>query len=427
MNTIFRLLLISIALFSFHAFSQDVGYARAIIDTLCSEAFDGRGYFNNGERKAAEFISQEYENIGLKKFKASYFQEFQLPVNSISGKTRLVFDGIALIPGADYLIDPASPGYAGKSKLILLRKEQLTDIEAFKRALRSLRNKYVVIDQTLFETESKEIKSQVFELLQFLKYSPDIELNGIIELIKGKLTYSAAQQTAARPHLVMLKSKMPEKIKTVEVHIENEFNPQHTSQNVIGYIEGKRKDSFLFITAHYDHLGRMGDAVYFPGANDNASGVAMLLSLAKSLAKEKPEQSIVFIAFGSEEIGLVGSRYFTENPVIPLKKVTFLLNLDILGTGDDGIQVVNGKEFRKDFDRLVNLNNEQQLLKQVKIRGAACNSDHCFFYEKGVPCFFIYTLGGIAHYHNIYDKAATLPLTEFNDLFVLLKSFILSK
>jgi aminopeptidase YwaD len=136
---------------------------------------------------------------------------------------------------------------------------------------------------------------------------------------------------------------------------------------------------------------------------------------------------MVFICFGSEEIGLVGSKYYTENPLVPLEKIKFLINLDILGTGDDGIQVVNGKVHKKDFETLVKLNKSKNLLKEVKIRGEACNSDHCFFSEKGVPSFFIYTLGGISHYHNVYDKPETLPLTEYEDLFILLKDFILNK
>jgi aminopeptidase YwaD len=65
-------------------------------------------------------------------------------------------------------------------------------------------------------------------------------------------------------------------------------------------------------------------------------------------------------------------------------------------------------------------------LKQIKIRGEACNSDHCLFHQKGVPCFFIYTLGGIQAYHDIYDRAETLPLTEYEDYFKLLVSFIKS-
>jgi Zn-dependent M28 family amino/carboxypeptidase len=184
------------------------------------------------------------------------------------------------------------------------------------------------------------------------------------------------------------------------------------------------KDSLIVLTAHYDHLGMMGSKTIFPGANDNASGTALLLSLVKHYAAQPQKYTIVFIAFAGEEIGLIGSGYFTENPVFPLTKIKFLVNFDMAGTGDDGIQVVNGKIYQSKFDLLTKLNNEGSLMKQVKIRGEACNSDHCMFHSKGVPCFFIYTLGGIQAYHDVYDKADTLPFTDFEDYFRLITAFI---
>ena len=123
-------------------------------------------------------------------------------------------------------------------------------------------------------------------------------------------------------------------------------------------------------------------------------------------------------------MGLLGSKHFVENPLFPLENIKFLMNTDITGTGDDGITVVNGTVFKPEFERMVKLNEDQGLIKEVKIRGESCNSDHCPFYEKKVPSFFIYTRGGIKAYHDIYDRAETLPLTEFADLFTLISGFI---
>ena len=79
---------------------------------------------------------------------------------------------------------------------------------------------------------------------------------------------------------------------------------------------------------------------------------------------------------------------------------------------------------KEKFDLLCEINSEENLLPQIKIRGEACNSDHCMFYRKGVPCFYIYTLGGINAYHDLNDKAETLPLTEFADYFRLITLFV---
>jgi len=421
------LTLLVLALFASNIYCQDIDYARSVLDTLCSEHFDGRGFYNDGEKRSADFIKNEYETFGLQKFDDSYFQSFNLSVNSIVGKVVLKVDQKELEPGVDFQIDPSSPTFNGTEEVLYLKKEELVSIDKLKKAIRQASGKMLAINQVLIKDESKEIKGQIYEFIRFLKFSPDSPAKGVIEIIEEKLTFTASQQKAEHPHIVVLEKNFPANTKKVEIRIENEFVKDYQSQNVIGYLEGAVKDSFICIIGHYDHLGRMGDDVYFPGANDNASGIAMLLSLAKELSTEDLHYSIAFIAFGSEEIGLVGSKTYTENPIFPLSQIDFLINLDILGTGDDGIQVVNGKEYKTEFDRLVSLNADSDYLKQVKIRGSACNSDHCFFHEKGVPSFFIYTLGGIAHYHNIYDKAETLPLTEYEDLFRLLKQFIVEK
>jgi hypothetical protein len=106
-----------------------------------------------------------------------------------------------------------------------------------------------------------------------------------------------------------------------------------------------------------------------------------------------------------------------------LPKIKFLINLDLLGTGDDGIMVVNATEFRPQFEKLKKINDEKLYVKEIKQRGKAKNSDHYWFSENGVPAFFIYTLGGIKAYHDVFDIEKTLPLTDYNDVFKLLVEF----
>jgi aminopeptidase YwaD len=150
----------------------------------------------------------------------------------------------------------------------------------------------------------------------------------------------------------------------------------------------------------------------------------MLLNLAKAIQAKPIKYNVVFILFAGEEIGLLGSKYFTENPLLDLSKIKFLVNLDLNGTGDEGATVVNSTVFKAQFNLLKAINDQQKLLPQLKTRGKAANSDHYWFSEKGVPAFFIYTMGGISAYHDIYDKAETLPLTKYKELHQLLLSFI---
>jgi Zn-dependent M28 family amino/carboxypeptidase len=150
----------------------------------------------------------------------------------------------------------------------------------------------------------------------------------------------------------------------------------------------------------------------------------MLLSMAKYYSENPNDYNLVFIAFAGEEIGLVGSHYFVEHPTIPLSKINFLINLDIMGSGEEGITVVNATKFENEFNQLVKINEENQLLTQVKKRGPAANSDHYWFSEKGVPSFFIYTQGPNKHYHDIFDTYEELSFKEYEDIKSLLIKFV---
>ena len=140
--------------------------------------------------------------------------------------------------------------------------------------------------------------------------------------------------------------------------------------------------------------------------------------------ENKPDYSIVFICFAGEEAGLKGSEYFVNNPLVPLSKIKFLLNLDLLGTGDEGITVVNATEHKEEFEKLKNINEEKKHLAMIKPRGKAKNSDHYYFSEKGVKAFFIYTMGGIKAYHDVHDISKTLPLTKYTACFYLISDFL---
>src|SRR5213075_2735981 len=113
-----------------------------------------------------------------------------------------------------------------------------------------------------------------------------------------------------------------------------------TSSNVVGFLEGSdKKDEFVFITAHYDHLGKRGDSVIYYGADDDGSGTVSVLELAEAFAKAKaagkgPRRSIVFMTVSGEEKGLWGSDYYSSHPVFPLDKTTADLNIDMIGRTD---------------------------------------------------------------------------------------------
>lgn len=423
MNRIATILLL-IVLLPHLSISQDISYAKKVVKTLASDEFKGRGYVGNGEKIAAKYVRTEFEKTGLKTFKKSYYQKFATPVNTFPSTMSLSLNEVKKTAGVDFLIDPGSPGIKGEFRTSTLSIDEILDQQVLTDKLRNATGKFIIIPPYNRKDYSKEQLGQIGEIINFLKYHPDNPAAGSILLTNNKLTWGASTRLSHKPSFTVINDSTAQNIEKITVNVENKYFEQYKSQNIIGYLDGDQADSLIVLIAHYDHLGMMGSEAIFPGANDNASGIAMLLNLAKHYKLNKPKYNTVFIAFGGEELGLLGAKHFVENPLFELSKIKFLVNFDISGTGDDGIQVVNGKLYKNQFDQLVRINSEKGLLAKVKIRGEACNSDHCMFHMKGVPCFFIYTLGGIQAYHDVYDKSETLPLSEFEDYFRLITQFV---
>ncbi len=360
------------------AFAQDSVFARKVVDTLTSRYFWGRGYTNDGMGKAARFITGQFKSFGLQPMTGSNFvQEFNFPVNTFPGKMQISINGKILVPGRDFIVSPESRGVKAAGELV--QRDSVTYVNA--------ENKLIVV-------------------------------------LKDKLTWSVAQQMADYTLIQVDKKALSQQPATISLNIENKLISNFKTGNVCALVKGTAKpDSVVVFTGHYDHLGGMGSDTYFPGANDNASGMAMVLSLAKYYAAHPQPYTVAFICFAGEEAGILGSKYFTEHPLIPLNNIKLLVNMDIMGTGNEGITVVNATVYPKYFDLLKRVNAQGNYLVKINPRGKAANSDHYWFTERGVPALFMYTMGGIKAYHDVFDISKTLPLTEFNDLFSLLVRF----
>ncbi len=394
-------------------------FAEKVVSDLCSPEFHGRGYVNEGHRKAAEYIATKFGKWGIRSFGDTYFQEFPVNVNTFPSNMEVVLDGDTLDPGHDFIVNPRSQGVKGDYELFTLNKDNFAEkLQSAYATQNFFEGKAAVFDPYGFT--SKDTLKEFLKLRYLVaKRCP------VVVLEYEDLNWGGATDTLPNPIVKVLVDSGHGSFENLHLNVENVFKEDLWTQNVMGYVEGtENPDSFLAVSAHYDHLGRMGKDTYIPGANDNASGTAMMLFLARHYAKNPPPFSVAFLGFGAEEIGILGSRYFVKDPPVPLQKIGFLLNLDILGTGGEGITVVNGKFHSALCDRLDSINKEKGYLKKIKRRGKAKISDHHWFTEEGVPAFFIYTLGGIDAYHDVHDKAETLPLTEFNDLAVLFREFL---
>lgn len=388
-----------------------------VLQFLCSPELSGRGYVNSGDSLAAEFIAKEYQTAHLKTFKKTYFQAFQFLVNTFPGELCLKINGNEMEPGKDYIVHPSSPTMH-TTRFAIFLDDYAASPEAVLHAIPELdvEKHVLILDKIHFDSQDEAQQLQAI-------VSKMSEKMPVIVLTKGTPIWFMAQNQ--RKFAVFEINREKFELGEIEMRVEAKIK-KHNARNVIARIpaKGKAKQRIIF-TAHYDHLGRMGKNTFYPGANDNASGVTLMLNIARKLAKQKRTSTeYVFMAFAGEEVGLLGSHYFAKNPWFKLNSVRFLLNLDIFGGGQMSITAVNGTIHKDEFELLKEANEEFRATPEIKVRGETANSDHHWFHANGVPCFFLYTAGHNKNYHVPWDEPKDVDLTLLDKTADMLLRFV---
>ena len=180
--------------------------------------------------------------------------------------------------------------------------------------------------------------------------------------------------------------------------------------NVIGMLPGndpKFRNEYIVVGAHLDHVGRQSRRVYFPGANDNASGIACMLEIANKLKSKqhKMKRSVIFIAFAGEESGLEGSTFFVDNPIIDPHKIKAMINFDCVGRGDS--ICVHGKKNSPDLYKIVEKHgNECRYFSHKSGHGGGADAQA--FFNANIPTLYFVTKNGYHHLHKTSDTVATI-------------------
>jgi hypothetical protein len=401
--------------------AQDMRSLKREINSLCSPTLNGRGYVQKGAERAAQHIMRKMRDAGLKPVTPDsiFYQYYSFPVVTFPDTVAVSIGKNALVPGEEFLVDAASNSYhARKKKVKKVNVGSLADSAAWEAIARTFN------DSRIYQLDGADSLSRLLGIRQ-TQLAERLPHGAFIIPQRGKMTWTVATDTITATVLYVQDSVLPRRPRKTTIDIHSKLEPQTKSSNVMGMVRGTEvPDSFIVFTAHYDHLGRMGWDAMFPGASDNASGTAMMLQLASYYAKHPQKYSMLFIAFSGEEAGLRGSRFYVSHPLVPLERMRFLVNLDIMGDAKDGVTVVNATEFPREFAMLEAINRKGDYLPQVRSRGKAANSDHYFFSEAGVPAFFLYSNGGAGFYHDVFDKPNTLALTNIDKVMKLLMDFV---
>ena len=218
--------------------------------------------------------------------------------------------------------------------------------------------------------------------------------------------------------------------KTVTIKNTTEHHPQGTAYNVIGILEGsdpELKDELIIIGGHLDHLGYCYELM--PGANDNASSVAVIMGIAEAMAgcPVQPRRSVMFLCFGAEEQGVVGSQYYCDHPVVPLEKTIGFINMDGVGCGDR-VRALAARNFPA-FWKFIEKANEKYIHRMIYpsqfANIARPRLDAARFMWKGVPTISFGVSGSRSFYHITKDDVDTITPEILEDMAQLIFAAVL--
>ena len=426
---------------------------KEVTAALSAKEMEGRGTAQAGGDRAAKYIADKFAKLGLKPLGdagGSYLQAIKfnssqpLPESSFkAGETPLKF-GTEFIPAPPYMSDlsEASGGLVFVTYGVVspaLKRDDLAGIDVKGKVVVLLSGKPKNVDEALWKQASSSqvvagnlirsgaaavvlgnvgSKQQPFSLIGMylsrrrvalgeaptapFKIPPFILAGdeGMEKLFAGTgMTYSEALTKAQNGETV---SRDLNKQATISIKVKKEMG---VGSNVVGVLEGsdpKLKDQAVVYTAHYDAYGIDLEGRIFPGAADNALGVAEIIAMAEAFTKSptKPKRSIIFLAVTGEEHGLLGAEYWVSHPTWPLDKVAANLNFDGIGTEVYAPvkSVVGFGAEHSDLGALVEgvvtANGGQMAPDPLPEEGVFYRSDHFAFVKKGVPALML--LGGPA-------------------------------
>mgnify|MGYP002640360244 CR=1 FL=1 len=428
---------------------------------LASDSLMGRKPGTEGGRIAAEYIRDQFVASGLKTLGEDGFQYFSVTTSVEPGEgNEFSFNGLNVVSGEDFKPMAFSSNstleanvvFAGYGIEIDHDSVQWNDYDNL-----DVEGKWVMVlradpepdnDSSLFISYGQD-RDKVLTARDN-KAGGIIFVNGVNSNTDDKLmgnTFSRVTASAGLPAINItrtladsilggdysiedLERKIIDGKKTIGFSVPSVISVttdlkrvEVNTQNIVAIIEGndpELKNEFVVIGGHYDHLGMGGHGsgsrnpdtiAVHNGADDNASGVAAVLELAQKLAsnKENLKRSVILMAFGAEEMGLLGSQFFTNDPLIGLKDVVVMVNFDMVGRFDPDKRslMIAGTGTAVQMEELLKKHEDNSNMNFTHSPEGYGASDHASFYGAGIPVMFFFT-GAHEDYHTPFDDADML-------------------
>lgn len=409
--------------FSATAFSQKLNKndkavitnLKAHIGYLADDKLEGRRAGSPGEKLAGEYISNQFSTIGLEpKGTNGYYQAFDINEGKEIGKSSyFTVNGKTLVAGKDYFPFPFSAAKViDASPAIALQEPDMPWFSDLKDALAENSNNphFDLYDYIKTNTRKAYERGASAVILYNTSATDD------------QLAFDAKDKTETLPIPVVYVTKdaahtyFSDETATMHIKMKSVITAKkRTGHNIAGYIDNGAATTVI-LGAHFDHLGygedgnsmlRTGEKLIHNGADDNASGTAALIELARILKKSKAKNNnYLFIAFSGEELGLYGSKYFVENPTINLATANYMINMDMVGRLNDSTKAlaIGGYGTSPQWATVIRA-EDKKLPFVIRIDSSGTGpSDHTSFYRKDIPVLFFFT-GQHRDYHRPSDDA----------------------
>jgi aminopeptidase YwaD len=383
------------------------------IHFLADDKLEGRRAGTKGEELAMSYISEQFRQIGLSpKGAEGYYQNFDINEGKqIDSQTHFIINDKELKLDEDYFPFVYSSDVNIEAlPAIALQESGLPWFVNLKDVLdENANNPHFDLENHIHQ-QAIDLKKKGAAALIFYNTSTkddQLKFDGKDRSEKTGIPVIYMTKSAAKKYLSDASASLDMKL---NVHISEKKRIGH---NVIGYIDEGAANTVI-LGAHFDHLGygedgnsmlRTKEHLIHNGADDNASGTAALIELARLLKNSKLDRNnYLFIAFSGEELGLFGSKYFVENPTVSLDRVNYMINMDMVGRLNDSTHVltVGGYGTSPEWSSLINSKNKKASFV-IKVDSSGTGpSDHTSFYRKDIPVLFFFT-GLHADYHKPTD------------------------
>lgn len=382
---------------------------------LADDKLEGRRAGSAGEKLAMEYISGQFAALGVApKGTDGFYQAFEINEGKQIGPgTTFSINDVSLKPGTEFFpfIFSAQKKIEAAPAMALQEPDMPWFIDLKEILEENKANPHFDLAEFIKINSKKAYDKGATAVILFNSSTDDDKLS-----FNPKDRADQLEIPVIYIHKEAAGKYLNDKTATLNIKLNVEIiEKKRNGHNVVGYIDNKAPFTVV-LGAHFDHLGygedgnsmmRTGEKLIHNGADDNASGTAALIELARILKAGKSRSSnYLFIAFSGEELGLYGSKFYTENPTIDLSSVNYMINMDMIGRLNDSTRTlaVGGFGTSPQWASVINA-HDRKLPFSIKIDSSGSGpSDHTSFYRKDIPVLFFFT-GQHKDYHRPSDDA----------------------